>query len=54
MASYLKKARNSNGSTILYEDYTYKKGLGAGFTDKVPDEWNFSTKRIEELLNSVG
>ena len=53
MASYLKKARNSNGSTILYENYTYKKGLGASFTDRIPDEWNFSAKRIEELLNSV-
>lgn len=53
MASYLKKARNGNGTTILYEDYTYAKGLGHGCTDKIPDEWHFSAKRIEELLNSV-
>ena len=53
MASYLKKARNGNGTTILYENYTYKKGLGHGCTDKIPDEWHFTANRIEDLLNSV-
>jgi hypothetical protein len=53
MVSYLKKARKNNGSTILFENYTYKKGLGAGHTDKIPDEWNFSVNRIDSLLKAV-
>ena len=53
VANYLKKARNNNGSTILCEHYTYKKGLGAGCTDKIPDEWNFSVNRIKSLLEAV-
>jgi hypothetical protein len=53
IANHLKKARNGKGSTILYENYSYKKGLGAGSTDKIPDEWGFSVNRIESLLKTV-
>lgn len=45
-----KESRNGFGETILWEDYCYKKGLGKGCTDKIPDEWRFSPERLKQFL----
>ena len=37
-------------NTILYECHIWIKGVGVGTTDKLPDNWKFSNKRIEHLL----
>jgi hypothetical protein len=52
IADYLKKSKNGNGYSKLYEERTYKKGVGLGSTDKIPESWKFSTERVEELLGS--
>ena len=53
IAELLKKSRNGHGETILYESYTYKSGVGAGATDKLPLYWRFSNNRIRELLAEI-
>jgi len=50
IAELLKKSRNGHGETILHESHTYKTGIGAGTTDRLPLEWRFSVVRIETLL----
>ena len=50
IAKRLRESRGGRGSTILYEDYTIKKGEAAGVTDKLPDSWKVSAKRIDELF----
>jgi len=53
IAAYLKQSKNGSGYSKLYEDRTYKKGVGLGSRDKIPGEWSFTVKRIEDLLNSI-
>jgi hypothetical protein len=50
IADQMKSARNGHGSTILYENYNYRKGVAANCSDCLPSEWTFSRARIEELL----
>ncbi|MBI3031495.1 MAG: hypothetical protein HYY64_18500 [Candidatus Rokubacteria bacterium] len=50
VAALLKASRRGGGNTILYENYTYKKGLGANTTDRLPDTWKASRDRVHELL----
>ena len=50
IASQMKKARGGKGDTILHENYTYKNGVAAGVTDKLPDEWKFTKGRVEQLF----
>jgi len=54
IAEALKKSRNGNGETILYENHTWQSGVGKGTTDKLPDHWKFSADRIESLIKGVG
>ena len=53
VADALKKSRAGNGETILYEDHTWKHGLGGGTTDKLPKHWRFSDDRIQQLLTAI-
>jgi hypothetical protein len=46
----LKVSRSGHGSTILYERYSYKKGLGAGTEDKLPDSWRATSNRIQDFF----
>jgi hypothetical protein len=46
----LRESRGGRGSTILYENYTIKRGVAAGVTDKLPDGWKVSARRIDELF----
>ncbi len=50
IADHLKSSRAGHGHTILYEDYTQKRGVGVGFTNKLPASWIASARRIEELF----
>src|SRR5258708_37076456 len=50
IADHLKRSRAGHGHTILYEDYTMKKGVGAGFNNKLPSSWAASAQKIEELF----
>ena len=46
VAKFLKQSRNNIGNTILFENYTFKKGVGAGTTDILPALWNLSIQRL--------
>jgi hypothetical protein len=50
IADHLKACRAGHGHTILYEDYTMTRGIGAGFCNKLPGIWAASRKRIESLF----
>jgi hypothetical protein len=50
IATQMKAARNGHGQTILYENYTYRSGVGFGCTDCLPAAWRFSATRVAELL----
>ncbi|NJK90390.1 MAG: hypothetical protein HC904_00285 [Blastochloris sp.] len=49
VADHLLKGRSGNVSTCLLENYSYKKGVGKGTTDKMPDSWICSEKRINQV-----
>jgi len=46
----MKQARSGHGQTILYENYSYKKGVAAGCTDCLPKHWHLTQDRISSLL----
>jgi hypothetical protein len=50
IADRLKASRNGLGETVLWENHCYKMGLAKGCTDKLPDEWRFSLKRLNQFL----
>lgn len=54
IAEQLKSSRNGHGNTILYADYTYKKGIASGSSDLLPECWKFSTVRLEQLFVEHG
>jgi hypothetical protein len=48
----LKKAANGRGETVLREEHHWTdRAYGAGTIDKIPDDWTFAKKRIEELFD---
>ncbi|MCL4212734.1 MAG: hypothetical protein KJZ74_02355 [Gemmatimonadales bacterium] len=49
-----KRSRGGVGSTILYEDYTYSRGVAKGVRDSLPASWRLSTQRIEVFLRAPG
>ena len=51
IADHLKQSRAGHGHTILYEDYTMSRGVAAGFTNKLPDSWHASERRIDQLFD---
>ncbi len=54
IAAQLKSSRNGHGNTILYVDYTYKKGIASGSSDRLPQSWKFSTARLEQVFAEYG
>jgi hypothetical protein len=52
IAKHHNSARGGAGHTTLYEDSTPTKGIGKGHRYKIPDEWKFSLKRVNEILRA--
>ena len=51
----LKAASKGRGETILHEYHTWsKRAHGYGTTEKLPDEWIFSTTRLDEMFREKG
>lgn len=46
---HMKSTRGGHAYTSLRENYTYTKGLGAGYTDIVPRSWRLSQERIDAV-----
>jgi hypothetical protein len=51
IAEHHKKGKHGSGTSILYLDYTPKRGLGKGFQHRIPDEWKFTQKRVDHLFS---
>jgi hypothetical protein len=49
IAEQHKTGKHGSGTTILYLDYTPKRGLGKDFQHKIPSEWKFTQKRVDDL-----
>ena len=49
----LNKSRNGNGETVLREYHAWKQGIGSGSIDAIPQHWQFSVERIEQLLGMI-
>jgi Holliday junction resolvase-like predicted endonuclease len=49
VAAHLKKGRDGHVSTCLLEKYVYKKGVGKGFTDLIPESWVCSLERMDQV-----
>lgn len=49
-----KESRSGHGSTILYEDYTYSRGIAKGIRDAIPTAWRFSEGRLAQFLLPPG
>lgn len=51
IAERLKAASGGRGDTILWEDYTRgARAAGAGTTEKIPESWRLSRKRVEAII----
>ena len=49
ISEQLKKARNNKGDTILRQYKKWIIGVAKGTTEKIPGDWEFSEKRIQDL-----
>lgn len=47
--AHMKTTRAGHGYTSLREDYSYKKGIGAGHKDVIPAEWRLTQTRIDKV-----
>ncbi|MEJ7812495.1 MAG: hypothetical protein WKG32_18940 [Gemmatimonadaceae bacterium] len=54
VAGAMKASRNGHGNTTLREHYVFKKGVAAGYVDRIALQWTFSASRIDELLRAAG
>ena len=55
IASVLCGEAGGRGDTILYENHTWGPTAKAyGTTDKIPNEWLFTQKRVEEMFEKYG
>lgn len=55
IAKQLKQSANGRGETILYENHTWGPTAAAyGTIDKIPDEWKFTTERVDEMISLYG
>lgn len=51
VAEVLKKSAGGRGDTILSEEHKWGvNAYAAGTIDRIPENWNFSRERIEELF----
>ncbi len=54
IANWLKNAAAGRGDTILYENHVWSpRGYASGTTDKIPDSWKFTEKRLEEIIKKT-
>jgi len=54
IADVMKSSAKGRGDTILYEEKVWGKTAQAyGATDKIPEKWKFSSKRIEEIFKNI-
>jgi len=54
VAQRLRDSANRRGATILYEKRKWSnRAAGAGTIDKIPQTWNFSPERIEQLMDEA-
>jgi len=54
VATRLRESSNGRGETILFENKVWTEiANGYGTIDKIPDEWKFSEKRIQELIKNM-
>jgi len=53
IAQQLKKSRDGKGHTKLYENHTFRQGVGSGSTVKLPEHWAFSSARIEHIIGEI-
>jgi Holliday junction resolvase-like predicted endonuclease len=54
VAEHLTACRNGNGTTTLSVSYTYKKGIGMGYSDIIPPLWSFTLSRLDDLFAAHG
>jgi hypothetical protein len=50
IAEHHKAGKHGSGTTILYIDYTPRRGVGKGFQHKIPDAWKFTRARVDALF----
>ncbi len=53
VVEHMKTTKGGEGNTVLEENVTYLRGVAKGLTDKIPDEWKFSPKRVEEIFYAL-
>lgn len=54
VAQRLRDSAKRRGATILYENRKWSsRAAGAGTIDKIPQAWNFSPERIEQLMSEA-
>jgi hypothetical protein len=49
IVAHMRTTRGGHVYTSLRENYSYKRGLGAGHTDVIPVSWLASQTRIDEI-----
>ena len=55
IAVKMKEAAKGRGDTILYENHKWtKRAVGAGTTEKIPEEWAFSPERVKNMFELYG
>lgn len=53
IGEHMKQSRAGHGNTILRVKHTWNSGVAKGQTDQIPIEWEFSKKRIQELIANI-
>ena len=55
IADVLNKESKGRGDTILYENHEWSsRAFASGTVDKIPNSWNFTKERAEEMFNLYG
>ncbi|MDQ0415668.1 hypothetical protein [Mesobacillus stamsii] len=53
IGEHMKKSRGGQGNTISRVKHTWNSGVAKGQTDQIPIGWEFSKKRIQELIDNI-
>ncbi len=55
IAELLDASAGGRGETVLRENHTWgPRAVGRGTTDRIPDEWMISARRLEQMFNTYG
>ena len=55
IASLLNSSAGGRGETVLRENHTWgPRAAGKGTTDRIPEEWEISAQRLEQMFNTYG